>query len=46
MTGGTDLSYRLLMRDPSRIEELIQDLKDLNGVERIHTITAENESEV
>jgi len=46
MTGGTDLSYRLLMRDPSRIEELIQDLKDLNGVERIHTIAAENESEV
>jgi hypothetical protein len=34
------------MRDPSRIEELIQDLKDLNGVERIHTIAAENESEV
>jgi Domain of unknown function (DUF4956) len=46
LAGGTDLSYRLLMRDPSRFEELIQDLRDLPGVERVHTIAAENESEV
>ncbi len=46
MAGGTDLSYRLLMRDPSRFEELVQDLRELPGVERIHTIAAENESEV
>jgi hypothetical protein len=29
MAGGTDLSYRLLMRDPSRFEELVQDLREL-----------------
>jgi hypothetical protein len=34
------------MRDPSRFEELVQDLRELSGVERIHTIAAENETEV
>ena len=43
--GSTDLSYRLLMRDPDRVEELVAELKELDGVARIHTIAAENESE-
>lgn len=43
--GGTDLSYRLLLRDPDRVDELVTDLREMPGVERVHTITAENESE-
>jgi len=44
-SGGTDLSYRILLRDPARVEDLLRDLKDLAGVTRVHTIAAENESE-
>jgi hypothetical protein len=45
-TGGTDLSYRVLLRDPERVEEMINELRELPGVERIHSIAAENESEI
>jgi DNA-binding Lrp family transcriptional regulator len=45
-TGGTDLSYRLTMRDPRRVEELITELRELPGVERVHSIAAEDESEL
>jgi hypothetical protein len=45
-TGGTDLSYRLLLRDPERVEEMINELRELPGVERIHSIAAEDESEL
>jgi uncharacterized membrane protein YhiD involved in acid resistance len=45
-TGGTDLSYRVLLRDPERAEEMINELRELPGVERIHSIAAENESEI
>lgn len=45
-SGGTDLSYRLLLRDPDRVDELINHLRELPGVERLHTIVTENESEV
>jgi hypothetical protein len=44
--GGTDLSYRVLLRDPSRAEELVSELRSLNGVARVFTIAAENESEI
>jgi hypothetical protein len=44
--GGTDLSYRLLMRDPDRVGEMVGDLRGLTGVGRVFTIAAENESEI
>jgi hypothetical protein len=44
--GGTDLSYRILMRDASRVEEMVDELRGLTGVARVFTIAAENESEV
>jgi hypothetical protein len=44
-TGGTDLSYRVLLRDPDRAHELVSELKECTGVTRVNTISAENESE-
>ncbi|MCX8107391.1 MAG: hypothetical protein N3G20_01155, partial [Verrucomicrobiae bacterium] len=44
--GGTDLSYRLLLRDPSRTEELLSELRSLPGVSRVTSLLAEDESEV
>jgi hypothetical protein len=44
--GGTDLSYRLLLRDPSRIEELLSELRKASGVSRVTSLQAEDESEV
>lgn len=44
--GGTDLSYRLLLRDPSRIEELLKDLRGAKGISRVTSLQAEDESEV
>lgn len=43
---GTDLSYRLLLRDSSRVDELLGELKALPGVSRITSLKAEDESEV
>ncbi len=44
--GGNDLSYRLLMRNPDRMPELLNDLRNLEGVTRVNGIRAEEESEV
>jgi hypothetical protein len=44
--GGTDLSYRLLLRDPDRIDELLTELRNLEGVSRVTSMKAEEESEV
>lgn len=44
--GGTDLSYRLLLRDPDRLEELLGDLRKTEGVSRVTSLQAEDESEV
>ena len=44
--GGTDLSYRLLLRDPNRLEDLVQELKSLTGISRVTSLQAEDESEV
>lgn len=46
MSGGTDLSYRLLLRDPARTDELLRDLKSLAGVTRVTSLQAEDESEM
>jgi hypothetical protein len=43
--GGTDLSYRVLLRDPARSEELLHELKVLPGVSRVTSLHAEDESE-
>ena len=41
---GTDLSYRLLLRDTARQDELMKELRELDGVSRITTLKAEDES--
>jgi hypothetical protein len=43
---GTDLSYRLLLRDPDRMDELLMELRGLQGVSRVTGLKAEEESEV
>lgn len=43
--GGTDFSFRLLLRDPARSAELIAELGALAGVARVSSVTAEDESE-
>jgi len=44
--AGADLSYRLLLRDTARTPELLTELRDLEGVSRITTVKAEDESEL
>jgi len=43
---GTDLSYRLLMRDPERLDDLLEELRGLRGVSRVTGLQAEDESEL
>lgn len=43
---GTDLSYRLLLRDPARTDDLLGELRDLDGVSRLTSLKAEDESEL
>jgi uncharacterized membrane protein YhiD involved in acid resistance len=43
---GADLSFRLLMRNPERFEELIKELRGLEGVSRVTSLKAEDESEL
>jgi Domain of unknown function (DUF4956) len=44
--AGMDLSYRLLLRDPDRREELLQEVRDLKGVARVSSLQAGDESEI
>jgi len=44
--GGVDLSYRLLLRDPARADELLEELNATEGVSRVTSLLAEDESEV
>jgi hypothetical protein len=46
VTEGTDLSYRLLLRDPARLPELLRELAMLPGVDQVSSMKAEDESEV
>jgi uncharacterized membrane protein YhiD involved in acid resistance len=41
-----DLSYRLLLRDPARSQELMQELKALQGVAKVSSVQVGDESEV
>ena len=43
--SGTDLSYRLLLRDTDRTGELLDELRALEGVSRITSLKAEDETE-
>ena len=43
---GADLSYRLLLRDSARADELMTELKAFPGVSRVTSLKAEDESEV
>jgi hypothetical protein len=43
---GTDLSYRLLLRDTNRTEDLLTELRALDGVSRVTSVKAEDESEL
>jgi hypothetical protein len=43
---GTDLSYRLLLRDSERSEDLITELRQVAGVSRVTSMLAEDESEL
>lgn len=43
---GTDLSYRLLLRDPGKMDQLLMELRGMNGVTRVTGLKAEEESEV
>lgn len=43
---GTDISYRLLLRDPDRMDQLLMELRGLRGVSRVTGLKAEEESEV
>ena len=43
---GTDLSYRLLLRDSNRAEDLLNELRSVQGVSRVTSMLAENESEL
>lgn len=43
---GIDLSYRLLLRDPDRAHELLSELRALEGVARVSTVNASDESEL
>ena len=44
--GGTDLSYRLLLRDANRVEEMLTELRGLEGVSRLTSMKSEEESEI
>lgn len=43
---GTDLSYRLLLRDPSRTEDLFNEVRALPGTSRVTGLSAQDESEM
>lgn len=43
---GTDVSYRLLLRDAARVNDLLTELRATQGASRVTYIQAEEESEV
>jgi len=44
--GGSDLSFRLLLRDPTRVEELLNELRQVTGVSLLTTVLADDKSEI
>lgn len=43
---GIDISYRLLMRDPARVQDLLEELRSFRGVSRVSSLHAGDESEI
>lgn len=43
-TGGSDLSFRLLLRDPSKLELMLTELRSLGGVDRLTSFRADREN--
>jgi len=43
---GLDLSYRVLLRDSNRVGDLLKELRELEGVSRVTSLKAEDESEL
>ncbi len=43
---GADLSYRLLMRDPEKLDALVSEIRELDGVSRVTGLSSESESEI
>jgi hypothetical protein len=44
--AGTELSYRLLLRDPSRVNDLMEEVQSFAGVARASGLSAGDESEL
>lgn len=44
--AGTDLSYRLLLRNPDRVSDLLNELRAVTGVSRVTSLKAQEESEL
>ena len=42
----TQLSYRLLLRDPERVQDLLDEVKQFKGVSKVSSMKTEDESEV
>ena len=45
-SDGADISYRLLLRDPARLADLVAEVKAFNGATRVTGLTAQDESEL
>lgn len=43
---GSDLSYRLLLRNPARMDELFSEVRKLDGAQRVTGLMAQEESEI
>jgi hypothetical protein len=44
--AGVDFSYRVLLRDPDRMEDLLSELRSMQGVSRLTGLKAEEQSEL
>ena len=44
-TGGSDLSYRLLLRDPGQLDNLLGELRAMPGVSRLTSFRAEDKGD-
>jgi Ca2+/Na+ antiporter len=43
---GTDLSYRVLLRNPAGVDLLVSELRETDGVSRVTSMQSEDESEL
>jgi hypothetical protein len=43
---GADFSFRLLLRDPSKVDELVSEVSALEGSSQVTVLKAEDESEL